>query len=166
MARRDSRIDAAVMDDFVSDARMAVYTPEVLHALKDQLHTEADRKLELWSVMYERDFHRDAEVRSRALEFDLTTFWTWYSSNLLKLEENLAHMKALTDGGRMMLGVYMYNYGEAKPLPDELMRYQLNFAERKLRSGEIEGIVLCSNCIADIGLSAVDITRDWISSLE
>jgi len=31
-----------------------------------------------------------------------------------------------------------------------------------IRSGEIEGIILCSNCIADLGIEAVEWTRQWI----
>ena len=51
-------------------------------------------------------------------------------------------------------------------LSDELMRRQLDFVGEKMATGEIEGIILCSNCIADLGLSAVDITREWIGQLD
>jgi hypothetical protein len=33
--------------------------------------------------------------------------------------------------------------------------------ECRLKKGDIEGIIFCSNCIADIGLDTVEYTRKW-----
>ena len=56
----------------------------------------------------------------------------------------------------------MYDYGGRKQLTDEQMRGQLDHAYRLLKAGEIKGIIICSNCIADIGLKACDIMKEWI----
>ena len=40
MAAKDPRIVSAVMDDFVGEERMKVYTPEVLRGYVDQLHIQ------------------------------------------------------------------------------------------------------------------------------
>jgi len=163
IAQKDSRVVSAVMDDFISEKRMKVFTPDVLHGFVDRLHNGIDRKLELWSVLYERDF--DITPKDRAKIFDVTTFWTWYADNLNHYEENFKRMSDIVDGGRMMLGVYMYDFGSKKILPDELMRRQLDFVGNKLATGEVEGAILCSNVIADIGFTTVDIMRDWLNSL-
>lgn len=163
MARADSRVTSAVMDDFLTGERPKIYTPEVLLNFKNRLNNEAGRKLELWSVLYEREF--DIIDAERAKIFDVTTFWTWFGENLESLPESLKKMSDIVEGGRMMLGVYMYDFGNKKPLSDSAMIKQLEFAEEKLRTGEIEGIILCSNVIADIGLNAVNITKDWLSTL-
>ena len=163
IAKEDERIRSAVMDDFISDLRMKLFPPEELKKLKARLHTGAGRELELWSVIYERDL--DRPIESLAREFDLTTFWTWYGDNLARQAENYARIRGITGGGRMMMGVYMYDYGGRKPLSDEVMIRQLEFVKEKFEAGEIEGMILCSNCIADLGLHAVDITRDWIAAL-
>jgi hypothetical protein len=34
-----------------------------------------------------------------------------------------------------------------------------------LKKGDIEGIIFCSNCIADIGLETVEYTRKWIAEV-
>ena len=163
LAKEDPRIVSAVMDDFISEERMKAFTPEVLRGFADRLHHTLDRPLELWSVIYERDL--DEPIAERAQIFDVTTFWVWYGTNLPKQQEYIDQMRSITNGGRMMLGVYMYDYGNKCPLSDDLMKRQLDLAGNKLVTGEIEGAILCSNCIADLGLSAVDITLDWLKHL-
>ena len=71
-------------------------------------------------------------------------------------------MIAATPGKRRLAGCYMWNYGEKCPLTAEQMQHQLDVYLKYLRSGELEGMILCSNCIADIGLPTVEQTRRWI----
>lgn len=59
----------------------------------------------------------------------------------------------------------MWNYGESKPLTINQMSYQLEMYYNLLKDGKIEGIILCSNTIADIGIEAVDYTRNWIAEV-
>ena len=147
VAKTDSRVVSAIMDDFISELRMKLYPPEELYRMKSRLHTEAGRKLDLWSVIYEHDLEKPIESRAQA--FDLITFWTWHGNNLDVLAENFERIKKISAGGRLMLGVYMYDYGNRGPLTDEAMLRQLEFVREKFDAGEIEGMVLCSNCIAD-----------------
>lgn len=62
-----------------------------------------------------------------------------------------------------MLGIYMHDYGGRKVMSNEDMRYQLYFAREMLEKDEINGIIICSNCIADIGLETVEITKQWLN---
>lgn len=165
LAKDDPRIVSAVMDDFYGPKRMDAFTPEVLRGYRERLHNALDRPLELWSVIYEHDL--DKPMKSRAVEFDLTTFWTWYGNAYPQRDEHIKQLREKFIGdGRLMLGVYLYDYGNRCPLSDDMMRLQLDYVGEKLASGEVEGAILCSNCIADIGLSTVPITLDWLDQLE
>jgi len=165
LAKDDHRIVSAVMDDFYGSERMEVFTPEVLRGYRERLHTALDRPLELWSVIYEHDL--DKPMQSRAVEFDLTTFWTWYGNSYPQRDEHIKQLREKFIGdGRLMLGVYLYDYGNRCQLSDDMMRLQLDYVGEKLASGEIEGAILCSNCVADIGLASVPITLDWLDQLE
>ncbi len=62
------------------------------------------------------------------------------------------------------IGCYMWNYGEACPLTREEMEWQLSLYERLVKEGVSEGIIVCSNCIADLGIENVRLTRDWIKA--
>ena len=163
LAKKDKRVVSSVMDDFISEKRLKYFTPEVLLAYKDKLHNTLDRPLELWSVLYEREF--DIIPKDRARIFDVTTFWTWYGQNLENYEENFKRITDIVDGGRIMLGIYMYDFGNARPLPEKAMHKQLEFVQKKYEEGKIEGAVLCSNVIADIGLPTINITKKWINQL-
>ena len=163
VAARDKRIMAAINDDFMCGDRPLIYTPQVLRQQREELRTSLDRPLELWSVYYDRDVEKDVFAQSR--EFDVTTYWTWYSENLRDLEKNLQWARSLTPDARVILGVYMYDYGNGCPISDDLMKMQLDFAWEKYQAGQIEGMMLCSNCNADIGLTATRITKDWIAQL-
>ena len=164
LAKSDERIVSAVMDDFISQKRMKAFTPEVLGGYIDRLHNNLPRPLELWSVLYERDF--DITPIDRARMFDVTTFWIWFGENLDNYEQHFRRIREIVNGGRIMLGIYMYDFGNKRPLSDDAMRRQLEFVERKYNEGMIEGAILCSNVIADIGLSTVEITRSWIKNLK
>lgn len=156
-AHSNPKIVAGVMDDLIGEARLKQYPAQKLAEIHERMNKKG---LEFWSVTYEYNLELDIEERLR--QFDVTTFWTWIGEELPKLEENLKRIKEKADTDRVMLGVYMWNYGEKKPLHEDLMRYQLDFVRDKLEKNEIEGMILCSNCIADIGLSTVDMTREWI----
>ena len=94
---------------------------------------------------------------------DVVTFWTWRAEDLIKMEENLAKVESqLTKGQKIYAGCYMHDYGDCKEMPVETMTYQLEVYKRWIQEGRIEGIIICSNCIADIGLPAVDVTKKWI----
>jgi len=163
LAAKDERIVSAVMDDFISPKRMKVFTPDKLRYYAERLRTGAPKPLELWSVLYEKDL--DHLPADRVGIFDVTTFWTWFGEHLDDYSANYEGIRRVIGDGRLMLGVYMYDFGNRRPLSDDAMKKQLDFVGDKLVRGEIEGAVLCSNVIADLGLTAVDITRDWIRAL-
>jgi hypothetical protein len=47
-------------------------------------------------------------------------------------------------------------------MPMDLMKMQLEKYLEWYNEGKIKGVILCSNCIADIGLDTVDYTREWL----
>ena len=49
-----------------------------------------------------------------------------------------------------------------KPLTPEQMGFQLEVYREYMKAGKLEGFILCSNCIADVGIAAVDQTREWL----
>ena len=47
----------------------------------------------------------------------------------------------------------------------DYMAYMLKYDTVHGRfQGEIKGVILCSNCIADIGLDTVEYTRTWLQA--
>lgn len=159
LSKKYDNLVGGIMDDFFSEKRMAVYTPEVIGQYTKALH---DAGLKLWTVYYDHQLDLDLEEWLNLC--DVVTFWTWRAEDLSKMEENLAKVESqLTKGQKIYAGCYMHDYGDCKEMPVETMEYQLEVYKRWLQEGRIEGIIFCSNCIADIGLPAVDVTRKWIA---
>lgn len=153
-------VTGAVLDDFLRERRRELFPPAKVREMREKLIAGVGRPMDLWVVWYDREI--DAPVKPYLDECDVITYWTWYGYNFPKLEEYLDHMISVTPGKRRLAGCYMWNYGEGQPLTDEQMEYQLDVYLKYIQAGKLEGLVLCSNCIADIGLSAVDIMKRWI----
>ncbi len=149
---------AGVMDDFFSEKRKSVYTPEVLKGFADRLHA-AD--LDLWCVIYE--FQLLEENIPWLHTCDVVTSWNWRGYNLVNLEEDFEKLRAMMRPGQKLYhGCYLFSYGDGRQYTDEEMLFQLNLYKKWIEEGKMDGIILCSNCVADCGLSSVDVLLDWM----
>lgn len=169
-AEMHSNVTGAVLDDFFPSAEdfdtngeRARHTVESIRSMRDRLHDFPGRKLDLWLVWY--DYQLDFAVEDYVALCDVVTLWTWEGSKLVDLDENIKNFVEKTPGKRRLAGCYMWNYGERQPLSNEEMQFQLDRYAYWINEGVLEGIVFCSNCIADIGLEAVELTRKWIRNI-
>lgn len=166
IAGKYPNITGAVLDDFFagveeagkSDGRHSLAS---IRAMSDRLHRFPRRRLDLWMVWY--TYQLDFKVAEYLEWCDVVTLWTWKGSDLSRLDEHLESCVQKTPGKRRYLGIYLWNYGEAKPLEPRQMADQMDRAYRWLKSGEVEGLIFCSNAIADIGLPTVEYARQWIA---
>jgi len=165
-AKMFPNITGGVFDDFISPKRLEVYTPEKLREMKKRMCDGAGRQLDMWTVYYEHNLHNpDRNLVPYLQEFDVISFWTWRGENLKDAAKNLDLVAQQTPGKRIMAGCYMWDYGGKKPLDEGLMQYQLDVYLDYLKSGKIDGIVICSNCIADMGIADVFHTGEWIRTV-
>jgi hypothetical protein len=162
-AKMHDNVTGGVFDDFFSQKRMAIYTPDKLQTIKDRFVKGVGRPLSMWVVYYERELGID--VAKHFEPFDVITFWTWYGENLVNLEKNLDQVIAMSPGKRVLAGCYMWDYGNKKPLTIEQMEYQCAIYKDYMLKGKIEGIIFCSHVIADLGIEACDWTRQWIKQV-
>lgn len=163
-------VTGAVLDDFFNSVEgfrnsgaIARHTVKSIASMREKLHGFPKRKLDLWMVWY--SYQLDFEVADYIALCDVVTLWTWKGSDLSVLDANLEKFVGKTSGKRRLAGCYMWNYGERKPLTNSEMEDQLDRYRHWIDKGDIEGIVLCSNCIADIGLEAVGIAKRWLDTV-
>jgi hypothetical protein len=168
MAEIYPNITGAVLDDFFNDAEVAGkssgrHSIESIRKIGDKLHNFSKRHLDLWVVWYtyQLDFNAGDYIKLS----DVMTLWTWKGSDLRELDANIQKFVEKTTGKRRLVGCYMWNYGESKPLTMDQMKNQLDKYYYWLKKGYIEGIIFCSKCIADIGLDTVEYTRKWIAEV-
>ncbi len=163
IAKTHSNVTGAVMDDFMNEKRLAIFTPDRLAKMRERLHTGVEgRELKLWNVIYANEISE--KLKPWLDEIDVITSWAWYAEDILKLEENYKRIKSIVGEDKPILaGCYLYDYGNSGKMPMDMMKKQVDIYYKWLREDYIRGIVVCSNCVADIGLEAADYMKDWIA---
>ncbi len=112
------------------------------------------------AVVYTRQVKPGA--KAHLAEVDEVCMWTWRPADLANLEANFAALEKLVPGKPIYPGCYMYDFNECKPMPIELMRRQTELGHRWLKAGRIRGMIFLATPNVDVGLEAVDWTREWI----
>lgn len=163
LADRFPNIRGAMMDDFFhgkgGEGKIGTYTPAELGAVRRQLKA-GGRNLDLWVVLYENQL--DFPVSAHLGNCDVLTYWTWLSDRLANLERDFERAERLAPTCRKVLGCYLWDYGNEAPMPVDRMERQCEIGRRWLLEGRIEGMAFVAGCICDLGLEAVEWTRQWV----
>lgn len=170
LAAKYPNLRGGVLDDFFRPANSAEDTDKLarlslerLEEIRTQLHG-LDSPQELWVVIYESFL--DDNYAPYLAKCDAVTFWTWYGrENLPRLSDNLKRTFELSPRQKHLGGLYLYDYGNCTEISAELLKNQCDLYTDHLKSGKLQGVIICSNCIADIGLAAADYVRDWVREI-
>lgn len=168
-------INGAVFDDFQRGG-VDEYTKiplENLWTVREKLHNNDVRQLNMWMVLYTHEFATNAkgpagetyddEIFMSYIEpFDGIIMWNWYERNVEGIPGKFAAFKELTKGKRRMVGCYLWNFGEKKAATGAAVKKQLDWYRQWLMDGEIEGVVLHTNTMADLDLEAYDVAVAWM----
>ncbi len=130
-----------------------------------ELHLELGRRkrpIELGLVFYTRQLHFGKSMLPSIDQTDFVSFWTWSGPDLWKMEDNFREYRRLVRTKRTMLGVYMWDFGNKKILPLDLMKHQLDLGLRLFERGEIEGMIFHCTPLCNKGLEAVEYSKKWI----
>jgi hypothetical protein len=164
LARQLPNMSGVMMDDFFHDTPgdkgFGTLSLDELRALRRQLVLR-DRRLDLWSVIYDRQL--SLPLGEHLDLCDKVTLWFWRAAELAHLEETFAALEALAPRPGKLLGIYMFDYGEHRPMPLDLLEYECETGLRWLRERRIEGLIFLATCICDLDLDAVEWTRRWIA---
>ena len=59
--------------------------------------------------------------------------------------------------------MHLYNFGERKQATGTAVKWQLDRYRELIVAGEIEGVVLHTNTMADLDYAAYDVALDWMA---
>ena len=141
----------------VSPARLSLQQLQILH--KDM--AELKKKIDLSCVLYSNQLH--PAIKGHIDCFDDVSFWTWNATDLVALENNFNKYREIVPDKPTRLGIYMWDFGNGKPVAKELMKLQLEFALKKYQEKQIDGMIFHCTPLVDIGLEAVEYSRKWIA---
>ena len=157
-------IKRAIFDDFFNEENKnnnsLNYPLAKLANLRNTLHTKGSHPLEMWMVLYTKQFDRDI---SRFInEFDGISMWFWDESDVANFEERCKKFFELTPKQKRLIGCYLYDFGGNKQASAESVLYQLERNKEFVLHGDIEGVILHTNAVADLGYKAVEAAKLWI----
>ena len=134
---------------------------EELQRLRARAHARTDRNLALQLVVY--DYMLREEMRPVFDSVDIVQYWTWCGKDISDLAERFRYYRTLAPGKPTFLGIYMWDYGNRKPLELSFMKHQLEVGFDLWKSGEIKGFVFhCSNLL-NKSLPPAEYARAWFA---
>ena len=163
-------IGCVVLDDFIRQSSKLDLdaTLENLWKIRERLHNNDVRKLDMWMVLYTCEFGldpvADEKVRKCIEPFDGVIMWTWSESSVPLIPEKYEIFKTLTPNQRRMFGCYLWNFGQKKQATGEAVTWQLDWYRDKIMAGEAEGVVLHTNAMADLDYEAFDASNAWMAA--
>ena len=118
------------------------------------------RPLDLKAVLYSAQLKPSI---TPAMELvDTVGLWTWAGADVMKLEENFRVYRECVPKKPTLLGIYMWDFGNKKPMEMEFMEHQLAVALDLFKRGEIEGMIFHCTPLCNKNLEAVAFSREWI----
>ncbi len=159
-------IGCVVFDDFQRKDKYKEIDIDNLYECQRRLKNDGVRPLDMWMVLYTHEFglneEKDTDFMRYIKPFDGIIMWTWRERDVPLIPEKWEIFKKMTPTNRRMIGCYLWNFGEGKPATAEAVLWQLNYYRKLLLDGEIEGVVLHTNTMADLDLEAYDAAIAWM----
>jgi hypothetical protein len=150
-------VEGVLLDDFSTAEIKRGAKPSVLKAMRKAMPGD----LGLWIVVYSMSLGIP-DLTDYLRHVDGVSFWVWHARDLPAVERDLKHCNELSGGLPTILGLYLYDFGEGRPLTQAQMASQLDSATDLLRDGHCEGLCLLASSVLDVGLESVEFTRSWL----
>lgn len=158
LSKNYSNVTGGIMDDFFQ----VNANSSRLEQLSGQMHSAG---LPLWVVLYEHELPKAEQYNiSELMPFcDVITFWTWNAHHLVNLKANMAKVKELAPGKRIVLGCYLWDFGSGEEISAENMALQLEQGKEWLLDGTIHDMILLGSPLFGMNLPAVEQAKNWLS---
>ena len=182
LAEKCPNIRGFYLDDFIIDRKRQpdgrivgrpASSPSELESARKRLDA-LGRPMDMWVTLYSHELlpRQPRYVGcdpplARVLEwFDVLTLWTWNSKELPQLEESLAALESIAPKNcRIALGMYVWDFYNARPVPVELMQHQCEWGLKWLKAKRVHELIFLANTLLDVGLPSVEFSRNWIAKV-
>jgi hypothetical protein len=114
------------------------FKPEHIRQIRALL-PDTYRRIKIWGVVYTMSLNRKG-INDYIKELDVILLAEWHAKNVVHLEKNVAHCERLFPDTPIVLGLYLYDYGDGRRIPRDLLKLQCETALRLAHAGRIEGI--------------------------
>jgi hypothetical protein len=131
--------------------------------------------MEMWVTLYTHEVNPTRTVKSPPFkdcnpplgsfldQFDVLTLWTWNSEEIPEWEANLSALEKIAPkNARIAMGLYLWDFHNRKPVPEDLMQHQCDLGLKWLREGRIAGMIFLANTMLDVEMPSAEFSRQWI----
>lgn len=182
LARKYPNIDGVFLDDFVRPdkrvngrmvGRPSLQREELIRA-REQM-SAIGRPIEIWVTLYTHEVNPARAVKSPSFkdcnpplgsfldQFDVLTLWTWNSEEIPEWEANLSALETMAPkNARIAMGLYLWDFHNRKPVPEDLMQHQCDLGLRWLKEGRITDMIFLANTMLDVEMPSSEFSRQWI----
>ena len=160
LAAEYPNICGAYLDDMIG-----TYGPEQALATLKTVRAELDRAcrpMELNATWY---FNKEAPAGVPDY-LDTLTVWTWRHEELADLKDNFEALEESAPKQKKILGIYMFDFEEGRPIPDEYMAMQCEFGLDMLRQGRADGLMFEANSVMGLGFESEKYLTNWIDKVK
>jgi hypothetical protein len=133
------------------------FKPEHIRQIRALLPGKYSR-VKIWGVVYTMSLNRP-RINDYIKELDVILLAEWHAKNVVHLAKNVAHCRRLFPDKPIVLGLYLYDYGDGRRIPRDLLAKQCDIALKLAHAGHIEGIEFTT---INNDAEAVAWTADWI----
>ncbi|MFC2151996.1 hypothetical protein ACFLSE_05655 [Bacteroidota bacterium] len=157
----DFFIGKAVKNSFnlISGEYPAKLTVNETKELYNKLH-DFEKPLDLAVVLYSNQI--DPAIKKHLQFCDIVSYWTWNASDLLNLKDSFGDYQKMFPNKPTLLGIYMWDFGGRKPISQEMMEFQCEYALQLFKEGKIKGIIFHSSPLIDMNIKSVKWVKKWI----
>ena len=128
-----------MLDDMSSVSIDRGLKPEHIQGIRAALSVTPPA-LKLWGVLYTMNMDRPG-ISDYLRPLDGILLAEWHAKNLPNLKEQVRRCRTEYPDKPILLCLYLYDYGENRRMPPDLLEGQCNTALSLLHSGEIVGMV-------------------------
>lgn len=164
LAKRYPNLKRGIFDDFLNDDNPSNnylhYTPALLAGFRQELNAAG---VSMWMVLYTKQLSMAQALTPYLETFDGISLWFWNEEDIAHFDRHLADFIALTPGKQRLLGCYLYDFGGKKPVDPAGVLFQLDRAKTLILQNKLEGVILHTNVVADMGFAGVQAAKDWLA---
>ncbi|MDO8473900.1 MAG: hypothetical protein Q7T05_08840 [Dehalococcoidia bacterium] len=161
LADRFTNIEGVVLDDMSSVGIDKGFKPEHIRNVRRLLPGRYNRQVKLWGVVYTMNMVRP-NIGDYIKELDGMIFCVWHAKEIPEFEANILRVQKQYPDQPMILCLYMYDYGQVRRMPQELMEQQCETALKLAKEGKIRGMLFVS--ITD-DEEMIKWTADWVKKV-
>ena len=160
LAAEDPRIEAYLLDDFSTGTIKGGVTPQHMADLQFENFSRPPQ-LPLMATVYEMSLE-DERLHRVLPYFAGYLNPLWHAANIDKQKGYADRLAEISGNKPLLLCIYLYDCGNNKKIPYDLMRRQLDVCEEMIREKKVYGVVILGTCMMDLDWEANKALYDWL----